>query len=158
MSIILKSSKTNVFQEGHQIFIVCSPSLLCTVTAICSYFLAACPWGPLFSFQSGWHHTRSAVVPVHLLRDAACYASLPYKSLKGHSFRIGAASTAAAAGLPGWLIEVLGRWSSDCYQLYIHKPQKCPIVRCIMYGQDSLFLVWQFFCLGDTCPACISGG
>ncbi|XP_078343927.1 uncharacterized protein LOC144629561 [Oculina patagonica] len=60
---------------------------------------------------------------IYLLRDAARYAGLPYKSLKGHSFRIGAASTAAAAGLPDWLIKVLGRWSSDCYQLYIRTPQ-----------------------------------
>ena len=51
--------------------------------------------------------------------DAARQAGLPYSSLKGHSFRIGVASTAAAAGLPDWLIKVLGRWSSDCHQLYI---------------------------------------
>ena len=38
----------------------------------------------------------------------ACRA--PLLSLKGHSF--GAAFTAAAAGLPEWLIKILGRWSS----------------------------------------------
>lgn len=83
-----------------------------------SYLLAASPQGPLFSFQSSRYLTRSAVV--HLLRAAARYAGLPYKSLKGLSFCVGAASTAAAAGLPNWLIKVLGRWSSGCYQLYIH--------------------------------------
>ena len=88
---------------------------------VSTYFLAACPRGPLFSFQSGRYLARSAVV--HLLRDAARFASLSYKSLKGHSFRIGAASTAAAAGLPDWLIKVLGRWSTDCYELYICTPQ-----------------------------------
>ena len=86
------------------------------------YFLLAppCP-GPLFYFQSGVLLTRWSVTK--LLRDSACSAGLPYRSPKGHSFRIGAASTAAAAGSPDWLIKVLGRWSSDCYQLYIRTPE-----------------------------------
>ena len=76
--------------------------------------------GALFSFQSGQHLTRSEVV--HLLRDVACYIGLPHISLKGHTFRIGA-STAAAAGLPDWLIKVFGRWSSDCDELCSCTPQ-----------------------------------
>ena len=86
------------------------------------YFLLARPEpGPLFYFQSGRYLTRSTVS--HLLRDSSKTAGLPHQSLKGHSFRIGAASVAASAGLPDWLIKVLGRWSSDCYQLYIRTPQ-----------------------------------
>ena len=86
------------------------------------YFLLAKPErGPLFYFQSGRYLTRSTVS--HLLRDSSRTAGLPYRSLKGHSFRIGTASVAAEAGLPDWLIKVLGRWSSDCYQLYIRTPQ-----------------------------------
>ncbi|XP_073241117.1 uncharacterized protein [Porites lutea] len=60
---------------------------------------------------------------IYLLQDSARRAGLPHESLKGHSFRIGAASAAAAAGLPDWLIKVLDRWSSDCYQLYIRTPE-----------------------------------
>ena len=40
----------------------------------------------------------------------------------GRSFRIGAATTAASQGLPHWLIQTLGRWSSDCYLRYIRTP------------------------------------
>ena len=39
-----------------------------------------------------------------------------------HSFRIGAATTAAEAGVPAWLIKTMGRWSSDAYQVYIRTP------------------------------------
>ena len=86
------------------------------------YILLAKPEpGPLFYFQSGRYLTRRTVS--HLLRDSSRTAGLPHRSLKGHSFRIGVASVAAAAGLPDWLIKVLGRWSSDCYQLYIRAPQ-----------------------------------
>ena len=35
-----------------------------------------------------------------------------------HSLRIGGATAALAAGVPPSLIRVLGRWSSDIYQIY----------------------------------------
>ena len=120
MSVFLKASKTDVYHQGHTLVITGCPSPVCAVTAMRNYFLAAHPRRPLFSFQSGLLLTRSAAV--HLLQDVSCHAGLPYTSFKGHSFCMGAASTAAAAGLPDWLIKVLGQWLSDCYQLYIRTP------------------------------------
>ena len=49
----LASPRQMFFWEGHRLLIACSPSPLCAVSAMRSYFLAACPRGPLFSFQSG---------------------------------------------------------------------------------------------------------
>ena len=36
---------------------------------------------------------------------------------------LGAATTAAAVGLPDWLIQLLGGWSSNAYQTNIRNPQ-----------------------------------
>ena len=98
ISLFLKASKTDAFRQGHTLVVACSTSTVCAVTAMRDYFLTARPRGPLLSFQSGRLLTRSAVV--NLLGDAEGQVGLPYNSLKGHRFRIGAASTAAAAGLP----------------------------------------------------------
>ena len=101
------------------------------------------PPGPLLVFQSGQLLTRSSVT--NLLRDAARCVGLPYQSLKGHSFRIGAASTAAAAGLPDWLIKVLGR----CYQLYIRTPPSivlsaAPGMGCIPGSPTPKLVSWFY--------------
>ena len=40
----------------------------------------------------------------------------------GHSFRIGAATTAAACGIQDSLIKTLGRWESAAYMLYVRTP------------------------------------
>ena len=40
----------------------------------------------------------------------------------GHSFRRGAATSARLAGLSDQVIQLLGRWKSTCYRLYIDTP------------------------------------
>ena len=41
----------------------------------------------------------------------------------GHSFRRGAASATAAVGCADHEIQLLGRWHSDAYKLYIDVPK-----------------------------------
>jgi hypothetical protein len=50
-------------------------------------------------------------------------AGLKPEKYAGHSFRIGAATTAAACGVQVVTIKTLGRWKSEAYQLYIRLPQ-----------------------------------
>ena len=48
----------------------------------------------------------------HTVDDISLYSS--------HNYRIRAATTAAAAGLPDSQIQTLGRWQSSAYRSYIH--------------------------------------
>jgi hypothetical protein len=76
--------------------------------------------GPLFIHASGKPLTKQILTTeTRKLLTKAGFDALNYA---GHSYRIGAATTAAEAKLPSWLIKTLGRWSSDCYERYIQTP------------------------------------
>ncbi|CAC5420045.1 unnamed protein product [Mytilus coruscus] len=55
---------------------------------------------------------------IYLLRDLLFRLGYNDSKFCGHSFRIGAATSAAAAGVEDHIIQTLGRWSSDCYMLH----------------------------------------
>ena len=57
------------------------------------------------------------------LRSGLRLAGIQAENYAGHSFRIGAATTAANQGLSDSLIKTLGRWESAAYMLYIRTPQ-----------------------------------
>ena len=56
------------------------------------------------------------------LKEALIAAGVDASKYSGHSFRIGAATTAAACGIQDTLIKTLGRWESEAYTLYIQTP------------------------------------
>ena len=73
--------------------------------------------GPLFCQQSGLPILRRDFD--EFLRKALVFNKINPKSFKGHSFRIGAATSAAAQGLSENTIKQMGRWKSDAYMKYI---------------------------------------
>ena len=56
---------------------------------------------------------------VERVRQALTAARIDCKPYSGHSFRIGAATTAAKRGVPPATIQTLGCWESSAYMLYI---------------------------------------
>ena len=42
----------------------------------------------------------------------------------GHSFRKGGATSLAKAGVSDSVIQLVGRWASECYKLYIVTPME----------------------------------
>ena len=83
---------------------------LCPISAMEAYLESRSPLpnsGPLFTFQCGSFLTRGRFTSeTRLLLSKGGLDSSEFAS---HSFRIGAATTAASANLLPWLIKVFGR-------------------------------------------------
>ena len=82
---------------------------LCPVAAVVAYLcIRGMKPGPLFMFSDGRYLEESGI---------------DYKLYCSHSFRIGAATTAAAQGIEDSVIKTLGRWESAAYLRYVKIPR-----------------------------------
>ena len=118
ITIHLRQSKTDQFSKGAHIYLGMTYSILCPVAALLAYLAIRPPTvGPLFIFQEGGSLTRRKLVD-HL-RAAVSQLGLNTTGYSGHSFRIGAASAAARAGISDSTIQLLGRWKSSAFLAYL---------------------------------------
>ena len=123
LQLRLKASKTDPFRKGVFLYIGKGAPDLCPVSAILSYLLVrGRREGPLFMFSDGRFLTRQRFVAA--VRDALKVAGIECSKYCGHSFRIGAATTAATRGMEDGLIKTLGRWKSLAYLEYIKIPRQ----------------------------------
>lgn len=76
--------------------------------------------GHLFSFPN--NQPVSYQFFTTCLKQTLCAAGIDSKGYTSHSFRIGAASTAAAQGIPDEDIQHMGRWKSLAFKRYIRLP------------------------------------
>ena len=118
----LKASKTDPFRMGCSITLAPSGGSVCAVRAMHHNLAHRLPGNstPLYLFSTGQFLTRDKVTSI--LRFQLQRLGFATESYASHSFRFGAATTAAEAGLPPWLIQTFGRWSSNCYTQYIRTP------------------------------------
>ena len=109
----LKGSNTDPFRIGTIIGFGATNPWGCPVHSMLAYLRTLpCDNLPLFTLYDDRLLTRRLVT--QLLRDA-----LPnINDIGTHSFHIGGASAALSAGAWDAMIEILGRWSSDCYIRY----------------------------------------
>ena len=117
--LLIKASKTDPFRRSCTVTVGATHTSTCPVSALSKY-LDCSPHPqhtPLFTFQNGSYLTRSTLI-AHLRSLLHALGANP-SAFASHSFRIGAATTAAEVGLPDWQIQAMGRWSSDCYTRYI---------------------------------------
>lgn len=121
ISINIKTSKVDPFRVDQEITLAPSGTSICPVRALQKHLPNCTSQNmPVCTFEDGGFLTRQLLSSTlqNLLSS-----STEKSTFTSHSFRIGAATSAAAAGLPDWLIKTLGRWSSDCYQRYIRTPK-----------------------------------
>ena len=112
--INIKSSKTDPFKVGITLRVAAVGSDICPVLALLE-FIRNCHHisDPLYTYNNGSYLTRSQL-------SGIITSIWPNANLNTHSFRIGGASCAAAADIADSSIKLLGRWSSNAYQRYIH--------------------------------------
>ena len=114
----LKASKTDPFRQGVQIYLGRTNAKLCPVSAILNCMVKrGAAGGAFFSFGDGKLLTRDRFVKA--VRSALEASRINPSNYAGHSFRIGAATTAASCGLQDSLIKTLGQWESATYILYV---------------------------------------
>ena len=89
----------------------------------------------VFLFSDGRMLTRVQLVSA--LHSALQETGINDSWFSGHSFRIGAATTAVLQGVPDSLIKTVSRWESAAYQLYIRTPTET------LCG-ESRTVVWRF--------------
>ena len=123
LEIRIKASKTDPFQRGVSIYLGRGSCDLCQVAAVLNYIVqrGSAP-SPFFCFVNGNYLTRERFVTA--IRTALAAAGINPSHYAGHSFRIGATTTAARQGVQDFLIKTLGRWQSSANTVYIRTPRE----------------------------------
>ena len=121
LKVNIKQSKTDPLRQGIQIYLGAPNSDVCPIFGILPYLAKRrSKLGPLFLTENGQGLTRQSFCSD--LNSVLSQLPVNTSLYKFHSFRIGAAPTAAKANIPDVYIKMLGRWQSDAYQRYIRTP------------------------------------
>ena len=118
VKVQIKASKTDQFRRGVAVYVGRTDNDLCPVAAILAYIARrGTDSGFFFRFEDGRLLTKDRFVAA--VRRALSKAGIDASAYSGHSFRIGAATTAGKKGVSAEKIKTLGRWESAAYLLYL---------------------------------------
>ena len=123
LRIHLRSQSVDQFGVGSDIIVGRTGSMLCPVTAMLSFItIRGNSPGPFFIDSDKRAFTKSQFVSE--MRSILNMAGLPQHHYAGHSFRIGATTSAVLAGVEDSTIQALGRWHSAAFLQYIQMPRE----------------------------------
>ncbi|KAL0152549.1 hypothetical protein M9458_052272, partial [Cirrhinus mrigala] len=122
ISYFIKQSKTDQTKKGHFIYIFNLQSPIQLFQTLLAFLQlrksqSKLPSDPLFTDNFNRPATRFWFQK-HL-KSVLLLSGTPADNFSSHSFRIGAATTAAQKGLSQQQIQALGRWSSEAFKSYI---------------------------------------
>lgn len=116
--LTLRYSKTDQSGKGVTIIIPKANGIHCPLTNAQAFLGVRPPFpGPLFCHFGGDPLTRYQFSAI--LRKSLAHLNLEFTAYKCHSFRIGAATSAAMSGYPSDDIKTAGRWKSIIYSQFI---------------------------------------
>lgn len=119
----LKYSKCDQLGKGVEVFMGRTETSPCPVSEVVRYVSMRGPApGPFFKFHNGRPLTKALFI--RHVREALAGMGVDSSAYAGHSFRIGAATAAAEAGLEDSVIRLLGRWNSDAFLRYVRTPRE----------------------------------
>ena len=122
LRVHLKQSKCDQFGAGVDVVIGRTGCALCPVSALLAYIaLRQDRPGAFFLNLEGRPVTKAWFVS--RIRAVLTVLGFPQHEYAGHSFRIGAATSAALAGIEDSTIQALGRWQSAAFLQYIRMPR-----------------------------------
>lgn len=118
--ITLQASKTDPFRKGV-IIRVFAPTAVKAMKAYANLLGGTANYNaPLFTnTRTGHPISRQEVLAK--LDELVAGIGLDPHHYNGHSFRKGGAQALHEAGVESDMIKAIGRWSSDCYKLYINQ-------------------------------------
>ena len=162
LSVTIKASKSDTFRATCTLPVATIGTPTCPVKAM-GRFLAHAhhrPTQPLFTLSSGQFLTRSRLTNViRRLLQATGLSRQEAERYGTHNLRIGAATDAAASGLPSWLIQAAGRWKSTAYQQYIRSPRKALMrVAPALATQARSWPPGRYIGIGNIVNTCTKNG
>ena len=123
MKVHIKASKTDQTKIGIDLYVGRTHTAICPVAAVLAYLaVRGQTQGPLFKLEDGRPLTRDLLV--QQLRSTLSLAGMDCSRYSGHSFRIGATTTAMARGVSESTVQTLGQWASDSFKRYIRIPRQ----------------------------------
>ena len=127
LTIRIKASKTDPYRASCSLPVAATGKPSCPVKAVRAFLRRSQHSRalPLFTLHSGKFLPRDRLTRwIRQLLRRAGLSPEQVAQYSSHNLRIGAATEAAAAGLPSWLIQAAGRWKSAAYLRYIRSPKQ----------------------------------